>query len=151
MRLCFKDHRFKEHWKICGILARPALENPFVLVKSFPHSILRRSIIGGMATKEKKPCLSTSGNYHLENSWDITSKFGQTDTLSSLKSRDPLCHLSAQKESSSLQTIPFRNVSDLTQLCWQLSNEDSLKSISTNNLTDTWSNATDDWYWCDSD
>lgn len=138
--------------KICGISARLALANRFALAKRIPHCFSRHLITGGMATKVKKQCLSTSGNCRQENFSDTISKYGQTDTLSSLKSRDPLCHLNAQQELSSPPTTLLTNASELTQPCWLQSNVVSGRSILTLFPTSTYNNAIEDeWTWSDSE
>jgi hypothetical protein len=151
MRLCFKDLLWRAHLKICGILARQALENRFVLVKRIQHFFSRRLITGGMDTKVKKLCSSTSGNSRQENFWDTTSKSGLIDTLSSQKSRDPLCHLNAQNELSLHPTTQFKNASEPTQPCWLQSSVVLGRSISTLFPTSTSNSAIDDWTWSDSE
>lgn len=137
--------------KICGISARRALANHFVLDKRIPHFFSRHLITGGTVTKVKKQCLSTSGNSHQANFSDIISKYGPIDIHSNQKSKDPLCHLNAQNELLSPQIIQFKTVSEQTQPCWLQSNVVSGRSISTLFPTNTWSNAIDDWTWSDSD
>ena len=122
-------------WRTCGIMARQELANLCVLVLDSPHCFLRHSIIGGMATKERTPSSSRSGKLGVQSSWGITSKSGQTDIRSSLRSKDPLCRPKDPRESSSHQTTLYRNVSEETQHCWLHSKEDSQKLTSTNILS----------------
>lgn len=140
-------------WKICGIMARLALANLYVLVLVSHNCFLRHSIIGGMDTRAKKRCSSRNGSLDLANSLGTTSKFGRTDTHSSQRSRDPLYHLNAHEELSSHLITPYKNVSELTPRCWQQCKDGSLKLISTQIHSDTnsqYSQSTDDWnawYW----
>ena len=143
--------------KICGTLARLEAASLCVLVLASHNCFLRHSIIGGMATKERRLFSSRNGRSAVQSSWGTTSKYGQTDIRSSLKSRDPLCHLNDPRELSSLPTTHYRNVSEETQHCWQHSEEDSRKSTSENILlrtssrpsspqTDSPTTSDDDWW-----
>ena len=136
-KLCFNSLSSKGPLKICGIMARLALANHFVLVLASHNCFLRHSIIGGMDTRVKKPCSSKNGNSLVANSLDITSRFGQTATPSNQKSRDPLCHLNAQDELLSHPTIPFKSASELMRLYYPHYVADSPKSTSTITLSST--------------
>lgn len=131
-RHCFNSLRFRVIWRICGTMARQAQASRFVLERDSHSCSSRHSITGGMDTKERRRCSSRNGRSPLASSWDITSRFGQTDTHSSQKSRDPLCHLNAHDELWSHQTTLCKNALERTQHCSRLSDAASRKSISTN-------------------
>ena len=130
-KLFCNSQPFKEILRIYGIMARQAPANLCVLVLASHNCFLRHSITGGMATREKRQCLSKNGRLEAENSWDTTSKFGRTDIRSSRKSRDPLCHLNARDELSSRQTIHCKNASVPIRHCSRHSDADSSKWTST--------------------
>ncbi len=136
-RLCFSSQASAVTLKICGILARLEAASLCVLVLVSPHCFLRHSIIGGMATKEKRLYSSRSGRSPVQSSLDTTSRSGRTDIHSSQKSRVPPCHRRDQGVLSSRPTTHFRSVSEETQHCWQLSGEGSRKSTSENILLRT--------------
>lgn len=148
---CFNVQQSRVPLRICGIMARLAQANHYVLAKHTQLFFSRRSIIGGMDMKAKKQCSSMNGNYHQENSWDIISKYGLTDIHSNQKSKEPLCHLNDQNVSSSHLTIPYKNALELTHHYSQQFKDDSRKSISTQILTNTYNNVIDEWSWSDSD
>ena len=136
-KLCFSSLRFRVIWRICGIMARLALANHFVLVLVSHNCFLRHSIIGGMDTRARRPCSSKSGSSPVANSLDTTSRFGLTATHSNQRSRDPLCHLSAHEELLSHPTIPFKTASELMKLYYPHCVADSPKSTSTITLSST--------------
>lgn len=149
-KLCCIRLKYTAISKICGTMARLAPANLYVLVRVTHNCFLRHSIIGGMVTKEKRLCSSRNGNSLVANSWDITSKFGQTDIHSNQKSRALHCHHNVPNESSSHQTTQWKNVSEQTDNYLQQCNDDSPLSTSTKILSDTssqWSQWNDDWYW----
>lgn len=130
MRLCCNSRISTVISKTCGISARLEAASLCVLVLVSHNCFLRHSIIGGMATKERTQFSSRNGRSRAQNSWGTTSKSGQTDIRSSLRSRDPHFHHRDQDVLSSHQTTLFKNVSEETQHCWQHSEEGSRKSTS---------------------